>query len=150
MTKDAALKLALEALDGDHIDRAYAYIQEALAQPVRSDCAETGVCIRSGLYVSALAQPMLEPKAWWDAKLGVFDEKHFDQLQPLYTSPPQRQPLTDEQDRALCEASCNDASDEYFKARPALDFPEMRRIFYAGHRKAWITREAAHGIGGKA
>jgi hypothetical protein len=66
----------------------------------------------------------------------------------LYASPPQRQPLTDEQDRALCEAYCNDASDEYFKARPVLDFPEMRRIFYAGHRKAWITREAAHGIKG--
>ena len=58
----------------------------------------------------------------------------------------QRKPLTDEQDRALCEAYCNDASDEYFKARPALDFPEMRRIFYAGHRKAWISYEAAHGI----
>ena len=58
----------------------------------------------------------------------------------------QRKPLTDEQDRALCEAYCNDASDEYFKARPAMDFPEMRRIFYAGHRKAWINYEAAHGI----
>ena len=63
-----------------------------------------------------------------------------------YTAPPQRKPLTGEQDRALCEAYCNDASDEYFKARPAMDFPEMRRIFYAGHRKAWINYEAAHGI----
>lgn len=61
-------------------------------------------------------------------------------------SQPQRKPLTGEQDRALCEAYCNDASDEYFKARPTLDFPEMRRIFYAGHRKAWIGYEAAHGI----
>ena len=66
-----------------------------------------------------------------------------------HTSPPQRQPLTDEQDRALCEAYCNDASDEYFKARSVLDFPAMRRIFYAGHRKAWITRDAAHSIGDK-
>jgi hypothetical protein len=32
-----------------------------------------------------------EPVAWWDANLGVFDEKHFDQLQPLYTAPPQRE-----------------------------------------------------------
>ena len=66
---------------------------------------------------------------------------------PLYAAPPRRKPLTDEQDRALCEAYFNDASDEYFKARPELDFPEMRRIFYAGHRKAWISYEAAHGIG---
>jgi hypothetical protein len=36
-------------------------------------------------------QPTLEPKAWWDAKLGVFDEKQFDQLQPLYTTPPRRE-----------------------------------------------------------
>ena len=29
------MKLALEALDGGHVDRAYGYIQEALAQPQR-------------------------------------------------------------------------------------------------------------------
>lgn len=56
--------------------------------------------------------------------------------QPVQPSIPK---LTDEQDRALCEAHCNDASDEYFAARQALDFPQMRRIFYAGHRKAWIS-----------
>jgi hypothetical protein len=49
----------------------------------------------------ALAQPVQEPVAWWDAKIGVFNEKHFDQLQPLYTSPPKRQPLTDEEVEAL-------------------------------------------------
>jgi hypothetical protein len=42
-----------------------------------------------------------EPVVWWDAKLGFFDEKHFDQLRPLYTTPPaaQRQwvGLTDEE-----------------------------------------------------
>jgi len=31
-----------------------------------------------------------EPVGWWDAKLGFFEEKHFDQLQPLYTHPTQR------------------------------------------------------------
>lgn len=30
----------------------------------------------------------VEPVAWWDKKLGCFDEKHFDQLQPLYLHPP--------------------------------------------------------------
>ena len=53
--------------------------------------------------------------------------------------------LTDEQDRALCEAYCNTHSDEYFKARPQLDSDVNRRIFYAGHRKAWITVAAAKG-----
>lgn len=62
---------------------------------------------------------------------------------------PQQKPLTDEQDRALCEAYCNAASDEYFKARPQLDSSANRRIFYAGHRKAWIEWQAAHNIGEK-
>jgi hypothetical protein len=51
-------------------------------------------------------------------------------------------PLTDEQDRSLCEAHCNDATDEYFNARPQLGSAANRRIFYAGHRKGWL----AHGI----
>ena len=28
-----------------------------------------------------------EPVAWFDEKLGCFDEKHFDQLYPLYLHP---------------------------------------------------------------
>jgi hypothetical protein len=68
----------------------------------------------------------------------------------LYTHPaPAQQPLTDAQERALCEAYCNKASDEYFKARPQLESDVNRRIFYAGHRKAWIEWEAAHSIGEK-
>ena len=49
----------------------------------------------------------------------------------------------DEKDRALCEAHCNSAADEYFNARPQLDSGSNRRIFYAGHRKAWIERSEA-------
>ena len=70
-------------------------------------------------------------------------------IRERYTHPAQQakpQPLSDEQDRALCEAYCNTASDEYFKARPQLDSDVNRRIFYAGHRKAWINWQAAHGI----
>jgi hypothetical protein len=36
----------------------------------------------------ALAAPVQEPVGWWDDKLGFFEEKHFDQLRPLYTTPP--------------------------------------------------------------
>lgn len=49
----------------------------------------------------------------------------------------------DEKERALCEAHCNSAADEYFNARPQLDSSVNRRIFYAGHRKAWIERGEA-------
>ena len=54
----------------------------------------------------------------------------------FFTHPqPERAALTDEQDRALCEAHCNDASDEYFKARTQLESDVNRRVFYAG----WLS-----------
>jgi hypothetical protein len=53
--------------------------------------------------------------------------------------PVQRQPLTDEQDRAICEGNCNAESDAFFKARPQFDNAANRRIFYAGHRRAWLS-----------
>jgi ribosomal protein L37AE/L43A len=76
-------------------------------------------------------QPEQEPVAWWDAKLGVFDEKHFDQLQPLYTSPPQRQPLTHEQRLDLLTA-----------------FEEWKHDWNAESILIDMV-EAAHGIGDK-
>ncbi len=44
-----------------------------------------------------LAKPEQEPIGWWDEKLGFFKEKHFDQLQPLYTARPKREPLSDDE-----------------------------------------------------
>ena len=80
MTKEA-LKIALEWYDSGNEDRNEYQI----------------------MIESILAQPEQEPVAWWSAKLGVFDEKHFDQLQPLYTTPPKREwvGLTDEEMQAL-------------------------------------------------
>ena len=43
MTKDEALKQALEALEGGHLDRAYGYIQAALAQPAREPLTEAEI-----------------------------------------------------------------------------------------------------------
>lgn len=60
-------------------------------------------------------------------------------VESLLAPPVKPVELTDEQDRALCEAYCNNASDEYFNARPQLDSGVNRRIFYAGHRKAWLA-----------
>lgn len=49
----------------------------------------------------------------------------------------------DEKDRALCEAHCNSAADEYFNSRPQIDSQVNRRIFCAGHRKAWLQQVEA-------
>ena len=72
-------------------------------------CGMVGGHINTCRHYTSPPQPTIkqsltveqEPVAWWDAKLGVFDEKHFDQLQPLFTAPPRRQPLTDEK-RNFC------------------------------------------------
>ena len=83
---------------------------------------------------AALAQPEQEPVAWWDAKIGVFNEKHFDQLQPLYTSPPQRQPLPGKRVDAFYQALSKDDRSKQFT---------VQNWFQAG----FATSEAAHGIG---
>ena len=92
MTKDEALKLALEALENvteDYVkDRQYIHNKAITA-------------IRK-----ALAQPEQEPVAWMtptgalyrtEDVDGCFDETHI----PLYTTPPQRKPLTDEEIDAI-------------------------------------------------
>tara|TARA_R110000868_G_scaffold99334_1_gene273431 strand:+ start:314 stop:1303 length:990 start_codon:yes stop_codon:yes gene_type:complete len=82
--------------------------------------------------------------AYTEGHTGVSQGKEANnilhKLRALLQSNAERVPLTPEQEDAMCEAHINADSDAYFKARPALDFPEMRRIFYAGHRKAWITK----------
>ena len=49
-------------------------------------------CSKGGLQAFAQAaiedyKASLVPVAWYDKKLGVFDEKQFDNLEPLYTLP---------------------------------------------------------------
>jgi len=86
MTKDEALKLALEALDG-------------LSEPY--DVLKAQKAIRE-----ALAQPEQEPVAWGmmndDGKIYdcICPEEH-DRVEgeytvPLYTTPPQRKPLSNQ------------------------------------------------------
>ena len=91
MTKDEALKLALEALK---------QIDEAMPFPVAK--------LAQAIIKEVLAQPEQEPVAWQFMKGSNF-RKHrpddFDDLasdglpywKPLYTTPPQRKPLTDKQ-----------------------------------------------------
>lgn len=52
--------------------------------------------------------------------------------------------MTDEYNRALMEGHLISASDEWFKARQALDFPEMRRLYEAAYKRAWEDHAAQH------
>ena len=83
MDKDKALDLALEALEEPGLlwrsKKAITAIKQARALDKMAENARA-----LGLDY--------EPVGWWDAKIGFFEEKHFDQLQPLYTTPPPAQP----------------------------------------------------------
>jgi hypothetical protein len=91
--KDEALKLALEALK---------QIDEAMPFPVAK--------LAQAAIKEALAQPEQEPVAWMDEFGNVFPlgaqrgPKHLNEpMKPLYTTPPQRKPLTDEEIGAILE-----------------------------------------------
>ena len=112
MTKDEALKMALEALEKSHTcpllpddcAEAITAIKEALAQPEQEP---DEVDIRSRLYQriheleTQLAQPEQEPVAWiysqGAAKVVSMNYVAGVRASPLYTTPPQRKPLTDEE-----------------------------------------------------
>ena len=121
MTKDEAMKMALEALeclkrdfDADQFewgiaDEAITAIKEALAQPEQEPVAwEQFHEHMAGPFYKAPPQPEKEPVAW-----GVFEVNLHDmffteaeavemaqlkgthaEVRPLYTTPPQRKPLT--------------------------------------------------------
>ena len=202
MTKDEALKLALEALNDEryvtkytHIVEAITAIKEALAAPVQEPRArlmryigkdkypKQGTTVArtyeelpkntypdtweedEALYTTPPAQPapVQEPVYLVEDDFGLFritnkgDYTYWSSTGRHKTfianaTPPeaQRKPLTHDEDNAICEANCNAEADAYFKARPQLDTTENRRIFYAGHRRAWLSypclAEAAHGI----
>lgn len=125
-TKDEALRLALEALEFD------GFTPEDATH--RSYHAKAITAIKQ-----ALKQPEPEPVAWMN-KHGACKTNLFREVEagakdeytiPLYTHPPKRKPLTDEQIEALRR------SDDLFE-----DAPMWKLIARA--------IEAAHGIKGDA
>ena len=122
MTKEEAMKLALEALEADELDMV--------------DDGSGNMVFRKEQAITAmeklLAQPEQEPLAWistgtarmihWTADKPAYG----DDWVPLYTAPPQRKPLTDEDiERIVREARVGEHGIGYTIAR---------------------TIEAAHGI----
>ena len=112
MTKDEALKLAMEALEGaDQIDcdmqAAITAIKEALAQeqePVAWGVFEGN--LHDMFFSPSEAQEMADLK-------GTHAE-----VRPLYTTPPQRKPLTDEDiERIVREARVGEHGIGYTIAR---------------------------------
>ena len=126
MTKDEALKLALEALEyrplgatsgeKDLNDRAITAIQEALAQPEQEPIGWT-----SRDYVTG------DVKVLWGRQPP---------LGPLYTTPPNRKPLTNEQ-KLMCwsRATCDADVEHKTEHQCLMDYG--------------AEIEAAHGIGEK-
>ena len=101
MTKDEALKLALSALNEVR--------QETFRLMKDSQTLYSEKKVWEAIYTikKVLAQPYQEPVAYgtWDTMLGTGNRMMMVRLDkgqdgctvPLYTTPPQRKPLTDEQ-----------------------------------------------------
>ena len=112
MTKDEALKMALETLEQlDGID-------------TETECVTIDVGDVIDDIKEALAQPEQEPLAWistgtarmihWTADKPAYG----DDWVPLYTTPPQRKPLTDEDvERIVREARVGEHGIGYTIAR---------------------------------
>ena len=134
MTKDEALKLALEALEADPLemvadanghmvflkDKAITAIKEHLKEKALQALHDENE--RLGLYKDAYAEQ--EPLAWistgpanmihWTADKPAYG----DDWVPLYTAPPQRKPLTDEDvERIVREARVGERGIGYTIAR---------------------------------
>ena len=127
MTKDEALKLALEAL----MYASYEDIEYDATCATKVLTARNA--IKAALVTKDVSLPEQEPVAWI-SKHGVVyplddkDEVHpINELQPLYTAPPQRQPLTD-----------GEIEDLYFDDFSMGELTAFARAI-----------EAAHGIGDK-
>ena len=114
MTKEEAMKLALEALEADELDMV--------------DDGSGNMVFRKEQAITAmeklLAQPEQEPLAWistgtarmihWTADKPAYG----DDWVPLYPAPPQRKPLTDEDiERIVREATVGEHGIGYTIAR---------------------------------
>ena len=123
MTKDEALKLALDALEADEFDMV---VDKNGHMVYRIEAAITAI-------KEALAQPEQEPVAWMredeDCTDCIVWEQTEEHTIPLYTSPPQRKPLTDEQLIAAYESE--------------------QQGRYGDHIRSLRAIEAAHGIKGE-
>jgi hypothetical protein len=84
MTKDEALQMCLEYIETDAHERKYVRhaIKEALAK-----------------------QEQGEPVAWISPNGNIHFDPWLDSA-PLYTTPPQRKPLTDEQIMGIARITC--------------------------------------------
>ena len=134
MTKDEALKLALEALEADPLemvadanghmvflkDKAITAIKEHLEEKALQALNDENE--RLGLYKDAYAEQ--EPLAWistgparmihWTSDKPAYG----DDWVPLYTTPPQRKPMTDEDvERIVREARVGEHGIGYTIAR---------------------------------
>jgi hypothetical protein len=85
---------------------------------------------------TALAEPEQEPVAWKDTTYGNLHHQNFGGCIPLYTHPPQRKPLTDEEIRDIAKQYALGLAFPY-------DGPTTPELFAR-------AIERAHGIGGDA
>ena len=135
MTKDEALKLSMEAMEiTGGFDVEINAIKEALAQPEPWEKFCDSNCVWTDHHPDcklAEQEPVAFVKGCNRGQWEIFPAKAyqiFEREQPLYTTPPQRKPLTDEE-----------IYDMYNEPRSDAEMIAFARAI-----------EAAHGIKGEA
>jgi len=74
------------------------------AGPVDTDCHTQGICQRSGYGITQQAEPVHEPVAWVECNGDlVWNNRAAAIGRNLYTAPPKRKPLTEEEIGRLCD-----------------------------------------------
>ena len=100
-TQTEALKLALEALESS---RVFVTSREKIKHPEGTDWYDE----RITAIKEALAQPEQEPVAWMqpdEVHISLWKDNYH--IIPLYTTPPQRKPLSDEEMKKIWYAMQN-------------------------------------------
>ena len=134
MTQEELIEMLRASCDKDRVDPE----QNGFWVIVTEELVSFAKLVEEKAIKEALAQPEQEPVAWMNDSTpsGIFARhmegaRNFGCTIPLYTTPPQRKPLSDEEiDKAMAEnkQTLIDAADNYWKMRRAY-----ARIIEAAH-----------------
>ena len=114
--------------------------RKALLEELEAQDYYGGFLVRLITNAPAIAQG--EPVAWFDEKIGVMDEKHFDQMIPLYTAPPQPQIVKDALEMAanICEKMQKDENNTHIGERCSYGTCQIQGSTFAKAIRALIEK----------
>ena len=138
---DAEIEELLKSCGMSWVERSFWQLEDADLHPaIRAILAKWGAPAPASDALRTAAQAIVarwDTPHWKDAEhTGAFIQR----LREALAAPPAQEArilLTGEQQRCIAEAHSVAACEEYFAARPQIDFTANRRIFEAGFSKGY-------------